>query len=70
MAAVASFAPVIGCSDDWANYILVEVSAPAILDSHSTRRPRHRAGQEEKTLSAEPKDRPKDEDRMQSNQIP
>jgi len=45
-------------------------SAPAVLDSRSTRRPRRRAGRDEKMLSAEPKDRLKEEDRMQSNQIP
>ena len=42
-------------------------SAPAVLDSRSTRRPRRRAGRDEKMLSAEPKDRPKEEDRMPSN---
>jgi Integrase core domain len=40
---------------------------PAVLDSRSTRQPRLRAGRDEKMLSAEPKDRPKEEDRMQSN---
>jgi putative transposase len=43
------------------------VSLPAVLDSRSTRQPRERAGRDEKMLSAEPKDRPKEEDRMQSN---
>ena len=42
----------------------------AVLDSRSTRRPRRRAGRDEKMLSAEPKDRLKEEDKMQSNQIP
>ena len=45
-------------------------SAPAVLDSRSTRRPWKPAGRDEKMLSAEPKDRPKGEDRMPSNQIP
>jgi len=45
-------------------------SAPAVLDSRSTRRPWKPAGRDEKMLSAEPKDRPKREDRMPSNQIP
>jgi len=45
-------------------------SAPAVLDSRSTRRPWKPAGRDEKMLSAEPKDRPKGEDRMRSNQIP
>jgi len=39
----------------------------AVLDSRSTRQPRLRAGRDEKMLSAEPKDRPKEEDRMPSN---
>jgi putative transposase len=39
----------------------------AVLDSRLTRQPRLRAGRDEKMLSAEPKDRPKEEDRMQSN---
>ena len=38
-----------------------------VLDSRSTRQPRERAGRDEKMLSAEPKDRPKEEDTMQSN---
>ena len=42
-------------------------SVPAVLDSRSTRQPRERAGRDEKMLSAEPKDRPKEEDRMLSN---
>jgi putative transposase len=45
-------------------------SAPAVLDSRSTRQPWKPAGRDEKMLSAEPKDRPKGEDRMPSNQIP
>jgi putative transposase len=45
-------------------------SAPAVLDSRSTRQPWNLAGRDEKMLSAEPKDRPKEEDRMPSNQIP
>ena len=45
-------------------------SAPAVLDSRSTRRPWQRAGRDEKMLSAEPKDCPKEEDTMQSNQVP
>ena len=45
-------------------------SAPAVLDSRSTRQPWKHAGRDEKMLSAEPKDRPKQEDRMPSNQIP
>ena len=45
-------------------------SVPAVLDSRSTRQPWKRAGRDEKMLSAEPKDRPKEEDRMPSNQIP
>jgi len=43
------------------------VNLPAVLDSRSTRQPPERAGRDEKMLSAEPKDRPKEEDRMQSN---
>ena len=43
------------------------VNLPAVLDSHSTRQPRKLAGRDEKMLSAEPKDRPKEEDRMTSN---
>jgi transposase InsO family protein len=42
-------------------------SVPAVLDSRSTRQPRERARRDEKILSAEPKDRPKEEDRMLSN---
>ena len=45
-------------------------SVPAVLDSHSKRRPWQRAGRDEKMLSAEPKDHSKEEDRMPSNQIP
>jgi putative transposase len=45
-------------------------SAPAVLDCRSTRQPWKPAGRDEKMLSAEPKDRPKGEDRMPSNQIP
>ena len=45
-------------------------SVPAVLDSRSTRRPWQRAGRDEKMLSAEPKDCPKEEDTMQSNQVP
>ena len=45
-------------------------NVPAVLDSRSTRRPWQRAGRDEKMLSAEPKDRPKKEDTMQSNQVP
>jgi putative transposase len=41
-------------------------SVPAVLDSRSTRRPWQHAGRDEKMLSAEPKDRPKEEDRMSS----
>jgi putative transposase len=41
-------------------------SVPAVLDSRSTRQPRERAGRDEKMLSAEPKDRLKEEDRMPS----
>jgi hypothetical protein len=41
--------------------------ASAVLDSRSTRQPRLHAGRDEKMLSAEPKDRPKEEDRMQPN---
>ena len=40
------------------------------LDSRSTRRRWQRAGRDEKMLSAEPKDHPKEEVRMPSNQIP
>ena len=43
------------------------VNLPGVLDSRSTRQPRERAGRDEKMLSAEPKDRAKEEDRMQSN---
>ena len=43
---------------------------PAVLDSRSTRRPHQRAGRDGKMLSAEPKDCPKEEDTMPSNQIP
>jgi Integrase core domain len=43
------------------------VNLPAVLDSRSTRQPRERAGRDEKMLSAEPKDHPKEEDRVQSN---
>ena len=42
-------------------------SVPAVLDSRSTQQPRLHAGRDEKMLSAEPKDRPKQEDRMPSN---
>jgi putative transposase len=42
-------------------------SVPAVLDSRSTRQPRQRAGRDEKMLAAEPKDHPKEEDRMPSN---
>src|SRR6202521_1825426 len=49
-----------GCTD----------SAPAVLDRRSTRQPWKPAGRDEKMLSAEPKDRPKQEDRMPSTQIP
>ena len=45
-------------------------SVTAVLDRRSTRQPQKRAGRDEKMLSAEPKDRPKEEDRMPSNQIP
>jgi hypothetical protein len=45
-------------------------SVPAVLDSRSTRRPWQRARRDEKMLSAEPKDCPKEEDTMQSNQVP
>jgi putative transposase len=44
-------------------------SVSAVLDRHSTRQPREPAGRDEKMLSAEPKDRPKEEDRMPSNSI-
>jgi putative transposase len=40
---------------------------PAVLDSRSTRQRRQCAGRDEKMLSAELKDRPKEEDRMASN---
>ena len=43
------------------------VNLPAVLDSRSTRQPRELAGRDEKMSSAEPKDRPKEEDRMASN---
>jgi hypothetical protein len=43
------------------------VNLPAVLDSRSTRQPRKRAGRDEKMLSAEQKDRRKQEDRMASN---
>jgi putative transposase len=43
------------------------VNLPAVLDSRSTQQPRESAGRDEKMLSAEPKDRPKQEDRMLSN---
>jgi hypothetical protein len=36
------------------------VNLPAVLDSRSTRQPRERAGRDEKMLSAEPKDHPKE----------
>ena len=42
-------------------------SVSAVLDSRSIRQPRLHAGRDEKMLSAEPKDRPKEEDRMPSN---
>ena len=42
----------------------------AILDGHSTRQPRERAGRDGKMLSAEPKDGLKREDKMPSHQIP
>jgi putative transposase len=42
-------------------------SVPAVLDSRSTRQPWQRAGRDEKMLSAEQKDCPKEEDRMTSN---
>jgi hypothetical protein len=45
-------------------------SVPAVLDSRSTRRPWQRASRDEKMLSSEPKDRPKEEDKVQSNQVP
>src|SRR4029079_7671554 len=35
-------------------------AVPAGLDRHSTRRPSHRAGRDEKILSAEQKDRPRE----------
>jgi len=43
------------------------VNLPAVLDSRSTRQPWERAGRDEKMLSAEQKDCPKEEDRMTSN---
>jgi putative transposase len=43
------------------------VNLPAVLDSCSTRQPPERAGRDGKIRSAEPKDRPKEEDRMPSN---
>jgi putative transposase len=43
---------------------------PAVLDSRSTRRRRKCAGRDGKMLAAEPKDYPKEEDRMRSDQIP
>jgi Integrase core domain len=43
------------------------VNLPAVLDSRSTRQPQERAGRDGKMLSAEPKDCPKEEDRMASN---
>jgi putative transposase len=43
---------------------------PAVLDSHSTRRRRKCAGRDGKMLAAEPKDYPKEEDRIRSHQIP
>jgi putative transposase len=43
------------------------VCVSAVLDSRSTRQPRLHAGRDEKMLSAKPKDRPKEEDRMRSN---
>jgi hypothetical protein len=43
------------------------VNLPAVLDSRSTQQPPESAGRDEKMLSAEPKDRPKEEDRMLSN---
>ena len=42
-------------------------NVPAVLDSRSTRQRRRCAGRDEKMLSAELKDRPKEEDRMASN---
>ena len=42
-------------------------NVPAVLDSRSTRQRRQCAGRDEKMLSAELKDRPKEEDRMASN---
>jgi putative transposase len=45
-------------------------NVPAVLDSRSTRQPWRRAGRDEKMLSAEQKDCPKEEDRMPSTQIP
>jgi len=41
----------------------------AVLDRRSTRQPREPKGRDEKMLSAEPKDCPKEEDRMTSTQI-
>jgi putative transposase len=46
------------------------VNLPAVLDSRSTRRRRKCAGRDGKMLAAEPKDYPKEEDRMRSDQIP
>jgi putative transposase len=43
---------------------------PAVLDSRSTRRRRKCAGRDGKMLAAKPKDYPKEEDRMRSDQIP
>jgi putative transposase len=43
---------------------------PAVLDSHSTRRRRKCAGRDGKMLAAEPRDYPKEEDRIRSHQIP
>jgi hypothetical protein len=45
-------------------------SVPAVLNGRSTRQPWQGAGRDEKMLAAEPKDQPKEEDRMSLNQIP
>jgi putative transposase len=45
-------------------------AVPAGLDRRSTRRPSHRAGRDEKIISAEQKDHPLEEDATPSNPIP
>jgi hypothetical protein len=52
------------------NAFVEALGVPALLDSRSTRRRRKCAGRDGKMLAAKPKDYPKEEDRMRSDQIP